>query len=179
MPVVLAVMLGVVKVNDPIAPDPDDSPTEVVPVIVPAPVMVPDPVAVMVSAVPEMFAPITTPELVPLATSPSVPVAVIVLVSDIAADAAAVSVRLKLTPVDAPLAVIAVVSVSVTLPVELTVRLDALRLFVLVKLIPPVPAVRLAVPAASAPLAVMPPAELEAFIVNEEAELAAKETTPA
>ncbi len=47
------------------------------------------------------------------------------------------------------------------------------------KLIPPVPAVRLAVPAASAPLAVMPPAELEAFIVNEEAELVANETTPA
>ncbi len=47
------------------------------------------------------------------------------------------------------------------------------------KSIPPEPAVRLAVPAASAPLAVMPPAASEAFIVKEEAELAANEMTPA
>ncbi len=43
------------------------------------------------------------------------------------------------------------------------------------KLIPPVPAVRLAVPAARAPLAVMPPAALEAFRVKDEPELAPSE----
>ena len=74
-----------------------------------------------------------------------------------------------------PLAVIAVVSIRVTLPVELTVRLEALRLFEPVKLIPAEPAVRLTVAALRAPVAVMPLAALLAFKVKEEPELAPSE----
>ncbi len=78
MPVVLAVMLGVVKVNDQIAPDPDDRTTEVEPVIVPAPVMVPDAVAVSVSVVPEMLEFTTMLPPFPVASSDSPAEAVIV-----------------------------------------------------------------------------------------------------
>ncbi len=57
----------------------------------------------------------------------------------------------------------------------------ALALIELVELnvIPPVPAVRFAVGEARAPVAMMPPAALEAFRVKEEPELAARLKVPA
>ncbi len=152
---------------------------------VPVPVIVPDPVAVSVSVVPEMleFTTMLPPEPVASSDSPAEAVIVpevVIVVAGVPVPGAKVSVRLTVAPVEAALTFTALAeSVRVTLPVELTVRLEALRLSVLVKLIPPEPAVRLAVSAASAPLAVMPPAASEAFIVKEEAKLAANEMTPA
>ena len=51
---------------------------DVEPVTVPAPVIVPEPLAVMVSTVPETSPPNTMPPLVPVARRARVPVAVIV-----------------------------------------------------------------------------------------------------
>src|ERR1700719_682451 len=61
LPVVLAVQLGVAILREPIAPEPLVKAAEVEPVTVPAPVIVPEPVAVIVSTVPETLPPRTTP----------------------------------------------------------------------------------------------------------------------
>ena len=105
MPVVTALTLGVVKERGPITPEPVLKNTEVVPVITPAPVIVPVVNPDMVSTVPETLAPITTPPVAALAAKVRVPVAVIVLVKVTAVPEAAESVRLKLAPVETPLPV--------------------------------------------------------------------------
>ena len=105
MPVVLAVMVGVVRVKGPMAPEALVKDTEVEPVMVPVPVMVPAPVAVMVSAVPDMLALRTMPESVPVVIKARVPVAEMVLLRVMAPAPLAWSVRLKLAPVDTPLPV--------------------------------------------------------------------------
>ena len=83
--------------------------------------MFPEPVAVIVSAVPDTDAPNAIGALVPVSTNPNVPVAVMVFV--VLIPPAVLSVKLKLAPVDTPLPVIACESVNVTLPVVLAVIL--------------------------------------------------------
>ena len=74
-------ILGVATANV-IFPEPEVIDTDVVPVTVPLPVIVPDPVAVIVSAVPDTLAFIAMPPLVAVfITNPKVPVAFIVLFS--------------------------------------------------------------------------------------------------
>ena len=124
-PVVFAVTFGVVSVSAPIAPDALVNVTELLPAIMPAPVIEPDPVAIRVSAVPETAAPTTMPLLLPELKSVSVPVATTGLVTFIAVAATAESVKLKLAPDDEPLLTIACVSTTVTLPVVLAVRFGA------------------------------------------------------
>jgi hypothetical protein len=102
LPVVLAVMFWVANVSEPIAPEPVPTFTDVVPDIVPEPVIVPTPVAVIVSMVPDTLALMAMLLLPPLANSVSAPLAVIELVKVIAVVPTAVSVRLKLFPVDGP-----------------------------------------------------------------------------
>jgi hypothetical protein len=116
-PPVLAVTLGVVSVSDPIAPEPELRFTDVVPVTVPVPVMVPSPEAAIVSAVPDTLALIAM--LAPDgALNKNVPLAVMVLLTVIAVPLEAVSVRLKLAAVDGPQQEIATLSVTVMLPEE-------------------------------------------------------------
>ena len=158
MPDVLAEGFGVVRVRGPIAPEPLLKATEVVPLIVPAPVIAPEVEAVMVSTVPETFAPMTMPPVAVLAISPSVPVAVMVLATLIAPAPAALSVRLKLTPVDAALIVTAELSTMATLPVELALRLAALVEPVPLIAMPPLPADRVRVGVVSTFVAVIEPA---------------------
>ena len=105
LPEVLAERFGVVRVSAPIAPETLLRATEVVPVIVPAPVIAPEVEAVIVSTVPERLAPMAIPPVAVVANSPRVPVAVIVLFRVIAPAPPAVSVKLKLAPVEAPLPV--------------------------------------------------------------------------
>ena len=85
--------------------------------------IVPEPLAVIVSAVPETLPPNTIPPLRPVASSANVPVAVIVPEVVNAVALAAESVKLILEPVDTPLPVVAVVSTKVTAPVVLAVQL--------------------------------------------------------
>ena len=66
MPVVLAVTFGVTIVNGPIAPEALANVSELVPVTMPVPVIEPEPVAVIVSTVPETLALITMPLFVPV-----------------------------------------------------------------------------------------------------------------
>ncbi len=121
LPVVLARTFGVAKLSGPITPDPDARVTDVVPVMIDAPVMVPVVEAVIVSTVPDTAAPMTTPPVAVLAIKLNAPPAVIVLVMLTAVADAAESVKLKALPLDTPLPVIATVSVIVTLPLVLAV----------------------------------------------------------
>ena len=74
----------------------------------------------------------------------------------------------------------ALVSLILTAPVaSLTVKLDEVREPDVLKSMPPVPALRLAVGAVKTPVALMPPAAFDAFMVNEEAELVPRPTLPA
>ena len=71
LPVVLAVTFGVTKAIVPIAPDPLISNTDVEPVTVPADcVIAPEPVAVIVSTVPDTDAPNAIGALVPVLINP-------------------------------------------------------------------------------------------------------------
>ena len=106
LPALLAARFGVLRVSGPISPEPLLRATEVVPVIVPAPVMFPVVDAVIVSTVPETLAPIVMLPVAVVASNERVPVAVIVLLRVIAPVPPAVSVRLKLAPAEAPLPVI-------------------------------------------------------------------------
>ena len=106
-PVVLAVTFGVVSVNDPIAPEPLVNATDVEPLTVAVPVIVPVVDAVIVSAVPDTLPLITMPPVAVVANNPKVPVAVIELLTVIAPAPAAVSVKLNIAPVDAALMVTA------------------------------------------------------------------------
>src|SRR5580704_9103615 len=85
--------------------------------------MVPVPLAVIVSAVPETFPPRTMPPLVPVDRRAKVPAAVIVPEVVSAPAPPAESAKLILFPVDTPLPVVTVVSAKVTLPVVLAVQL--------------------------------------------------------
>src|SRR5208283_668915 len=76
LPVVLKVTLGVARLAKVIAPDVEVKEAEVVPVTVPEPVIEPEPVAVMVSTVPETLALIAIGALVPVLTRARVPLAV-------------------------------------------------------------------------------------------------------
>ena len=127
LPEVFAVTLGVVSVSGPITPEPVLKAIEVEPVIIPAPVMVPVVDAVIVSTVPKRLAPMAIPPEAVVANSPRVPVAVMVLLRVIAPAPAALSVRLKLLPVEAPLPVMVWVSVNVTLPEVFAVMLGVAR----------------------------------------------------
>jgi hypothetical protein len=118
-PAVLAVMLGVVMLSGPMAPEPESKEIEVEPVMIPEPLIVPAPVAVMVSTVPETLAPMVIGASVPVFTKLKVPLAVIELLREMPPEAE--SVRLKLPPVDAPLPVMAWESVRVTSPDVLAV----------------------------------------------------------
>lgn len=69
--------------------------------------IVPEPVAVIVSAVPETLAPKIMPPFEPIASNAKVAVAVIVLDVVIEPAPPAVSVKLILEPVDTPLPVVA------------------------------------------------------------------------
>ena len=124
LPEVLAVQLGVAIFSEPMAPEPLVNAAEVEPVTVPAVwVILPEPFAVIVSAVPLTFPPNTIPPLVPVASNAKVPAAVIVPEVVKAPAPPAVSVKLMLLPVDIPLPVVAVLSTRVTLPVVLAVQL--------------------------------------------------------
>lgn len=91
------------KFNEPISPEALDKATEVVPVTEPAVrVIVPEPEALIVSAVPETLAPNTMLPFVPVASNASVLEAVIVLDIVIEPAPPAVSVKLNIAPVDAP-----------------------------------------------------------------------------
>ena len=68
--------------------------------------------------------------------------------------------------------VLPAVSRMFTVPEDLAVRLVAFSVPAVLKSIPPVPAVRFAVGVARLPVALMPPAGLEALRVNDVAELA-------
>src|SRR5271157_2538526 len=82
-PIVFAVTFGVANAIVPIAPDVLNNVTDVDPVTVPVDcVIVPEPVAVIVSAVPDTDAPSAIGAFVPVSTNPSIPVAVIVFVND-------------------------------------------------------------------------------------------------
>ena len=96
---------------------------EVEPVTLALRVIAPEPLAVIVSTVPETLPPNTMPPLVPVARRAKVPVAVIVPEVVKAVALAAESVKLILEPVDIPLPVVAVVSTKVTAPVVLAVQL--------------------------------------------------------
>src|ERR1700683_2843998 len=85
--------------------------------------MVPEPLAVIVSTVPETLPPNTIPLLVPVPNRAKVPAAVIVPEVVKAPAPLAESVKLILLPVDTPLPVVAVLSTRVTLPVVLAVQL--------------------------------------------------------
>lgn len=121
--------------------------TEVEPFTVPDPLMVPDPVGVSVTAVPDNVTPVPTviglfvPELI----KESVEVAVMLLLVTI--PPAAESVKLIVDPVEAPLDVIAVVSVMLTAALVLNVILGVAT----VEVIAPV------APAASRVTEVVPP----------------------
>ena len=78
VPVVFKVRLGVTVVILPILPEVEAKDIEVLPVKVPAPVIVPEPEAVIVSTVPEAAAPSAMAPLVPVASNDKAPVAVIV-----------------------------------------------------------------------------------------------------
>lgn len=107
MPVVLAVTFGVTIFNGPIAPEPLVRVIDVVPVIVAVPVIVPVVDAVNVSTVPDTFPPAfrRIPPVAVLAIRDSVPLAVIELFRVIAVPEAALSVKLKLLPLEIPLPV--------------------------------------------------------------------------
>ena len=113
-PVVLAVTLGVaifkgtagLELGLPISPLPVLKVSAVVPVTVPDPFILPDPVAVTVSVVPLTLPFIAIELLVPVSVNPSVPLAVTVLFNDM--PPLLLSLILTLPPVDAPLPVIAV-----------------------------------------------------------------------
>ena len=83
--------------------------------------MLPVPLAVIVSTVPETLPPRTMPPLVPVASNANVPPAVIVPEVVKAPAPPAESVKLMLLPVDIPLPVVAVLSTKITLPVVLAV----------------------------------------------------------
>jgi len=100
LPVVLAVILGVARVSDPIAPELESRVTDVDPVIVDEEASVPLPLALSETAVPETAASIAMPLLAPLFLRVTVPLLVSVLVRVIAVAAEAVSVKLKLAPVE-------------------------------------------------------------------------------
>src|SRR5579872_1190348 len=85
--------------------------------------MLPEPLAVIVSAVPEALPPRTIPPFVPVERRAKVPLAVIELEVVRAPAPPAESVRLILLPVETPLPVRACESVTVTLPVVLNVML--------------------------------------------------------
>ena len=117
MPVVLAVSMGVVD-NDmaaplvPIVPLPLVKVAEVEPKTVPAVcVIVPEPLAVIVSTVPDTLAPRTMPPLVPVASKDSAPLAVTVCDTVMLPAPPAVSVRLNIAPVEAAPTVTALESV--------------------------------------------------------------------
>ena len=105
LPVVLAPRAGVAKLNGPMFAEPVAKAMELEPVIVPVAEIMPVPVAVIVSAVPETLALIAMGLLLPVSINARVPVAVMVLV--ILIPPAAESVKLKAAPVEAPLPVIA------------------------------------------------------------------------
>src|SRR4029077_1966399 len=85
--------------------------------------IVPEPVAVIVSTVPETLPPNTKPPLVPVDRRAKVPAAVIEPEVVNAPAPPAESVKLMLLPVDIPLPVVAVLSANVTLPVVFAVQL--------------------------------------------------------
>ena len=105
LPVVFAPRAGVAKVKGPMAAEPLAKAMEVVPVNTPVAVMVPAPVAVIVSTVPETFALMATGLLAPVSINDRAPEAVMVLV--MVMPPAAKAVKLKAAPVEAPLPVIA------------------------------------------------------------------------
>ena len=105
LPVVLAPRAGVAKVKGPMAAEPLAKAMEVVPVTKPLSVMVPVPVAVIVSTVPETLALMAMGPLSPVSINERAPIAVMVLV--MVMPPAAESVKLKAAPVEAPLPVIA------------------------------------------------------------------------
>jgi hypothetical protein len=94
LPLVVVVKFGDAIVNGPMVPVAELSVKEVVPVIVPPPVIVSVPVAANVSTVPDTLAPMTIPLFTPVSIKLRVPVAVIVLVILIAVAALAPSVKL-------------------------------------------------------------------------------------
>ena len=97
--------------------------TEVEPLTVPAPLIAPDPVGVSATIVPANVAPVPTVIglLVPVSIKASVVVAVMLLV--VAIPPLAESVRLIVEPLEIPLPVNAVESVSSTAPLVLKVTL--------------------------------------------------------
>ena len=101
LPLVLAVMLGVATVRAPIAPELESKVTDVEPVIVAEAEIAPLPVAVNETVVPETAALTAMPLLAPVLLKVRVPLAVIGLEMVIAVAAEAVSVKLKLAPVEA------------------------------------------------------------------------------
>src|SRR5260370_33410 len=106
--------------RDPITPEPLVKAAEVEPVTVPPVcVIVPEPEAVIVSAVPETLPPRTTPPFVPVESRANVPLAVIEPEVVRAPAPPAESVRLTLPPVEAPVPVKACELTTVTLPVVL------------------------------------------------------------
>ena len=108
LPVVFTVKLGVVVAILPIFPEPDANDIELEPVTLPPVcVIVPEPLAVIVSTVPDALPPNTIPPLVPVESRASVPAAVIVPDVVNAPAPPAESVKLILLPVDIPFPVVA------------------------------------------------------------------------
>ncbi len=103
-----AVQFGVTIFNEPIAPEPLVNAADVEPVTVPPVcVIVPLPLAVIVSTVPDTLAPNTTPPLVPVDSNANVPLAVIVPDVVNAPAPPALSVNEIFAPVDTPFPVTA------------------------------------------------------------------------
>src|SRR5205807_8085017 len=83
---------------------------------------------------------------------------------------------MKVDPELAPrLIVLGAISFKMTAPEELAVSMVAFKALPPVKLIPPVPEVKVAVAALRAPIAIIPLATLEAVSVNGDPELAPRE----
>ena len=123
-------------------------------------VMVPVPLVVRVTELPVKLALTAMVPLVP-AVSDKTPLALMVLDAVMLPEAPAVSVRLKIAPVDAPLIVTALESLTYTLPVVLAAKLDA-AVSILLPDVPtaPEPEARVTVPPVNValPLSVIVPA---------------------
>jgi hypothetical protein len=174
---VFAVQFGVAIFRLPITPDPLVKLADVEPVTTPPVcVIVPLPLAVIVSAVPETLLPNTTPPLVPVESNANVPVAVIVPDVVNAPTPPAVSVKLMLLPVDTPFPVTAWLSTNVTFPVVFAVQFGVVILPTLIAPLPLVNAIDV-VPVATPPVWVIVPLPL-AVIVSAVPETFPPNTTP-